>query len=276
MRLRFVHPWFGERYKNHDDHIRPEEVFLRITTRFSFGTAGWIFLKKVTRCRYVNSEGRCQTKLILRISKTSVGHSVDLWISTGIATKQSVVIQLTCGSPQELLKNKCGNSNYPWISTRITAKQVWQFSWPVDLHKNYYKTSVAVQLGCGSPQELLQNKCGNSNYLWISTGIATKQVWQFKLPVDLHKNYCKTSVAIQLTFGSPQELLKIVWQFNWPVDLHTNYCKTSVVIQLTFGSPQEFLKTECGNSVDMWILRVTANNIRRRNLQKNYGEQMSA
>jgi 3D (Asp-Asp-Asp) domain-containing protein len=226
--------------------------------------------------------------------------------------KTSVAIQLTCGSPQELLQTECGNSIDLWISTRITANWVWQFNWLVDLHKNYCKLSVAIQLTCGSPQELLQNKCVNSIDLWISTRITVNWVWQFNWLVDLHKNYCKTSVAIQLTCGSPQELLQNVcgnsidlwistritanwvWQFNWPVDLHKNYCKQvwqfswlvdlhknycklSVAIQLTCGSPQELLQNKCGNSVDLWIYtRVTANNIRRRNVQKNYGGQMSA
>ena len=143
--------------------------------------------------------------------------------------RTSVVIQVTCGSPQELLQNKCRSSGDRWISTRITAEQLWQFSWLVELHKNYSKTSVVIHLTCGSPQELLQNKCGsNSVDLWISIRITVEQVWQFSSLVELHKNYYKTSVVIQVTGGSPQELLQ----------------------------------NKCGNSIDLWIsTRITAKQV---------------
>jgi hypothetical protein len=143
--------------------------------------------------------------------------------------KTSVAIQLTCGSPQELLQSKCMNSINLWISTTITANQVWQFSWLVDLHKNYCKasvswlvdlhknyckTSVVIQLTCESPQELLQNKCGNSIDLWISTRVTAKQVYEFHWLVDLYKNYYKLSVAIQGTCGSPRELLQTTFDIG--------------------------------------------------------------
>ena len=227
--------------------------------------------------------------------KTSVGISVDLWISTRITAKQVWQFSWLVDLHKNYCKTSVGNSVDVWISTRITAKQVWQFSWLVDLHKNYCKTSVAIQLTCGSPEQLLQNKCGNSVDLWISTRITAKQVWQLSRLVDLQNNYFKTSVAIQLTCGSPQELLQRkcmdsinlwisttitanqVWQFSWLLDLHKNYCKTSLVIQLicgspqellqskcqlTRGSPQELLQNKCGNSIDLWIsTRITSKQV---------------
>jgi hypothetical protein len=185
------------------------------------------------------------------------------------------------------------NSKTSWISTRVTAKQVWRFSWTVDdLHNNYCntrvgnsidpwiytriacETSVAVHLTCGSQQELLQKQVWQSSWpVDLNKSYCKKQVCQFSWPVGLHKSYCKnkcissvdlwvstrvtckTSVAIQLTCGSQQELLqKQVCQFSWPVGLQKSYlqnkCGNSVDLWV---STRVTCKNKCGNSVDPWV-----------------------